>query len=359
MARGKIAPSGRRGLRVGVGGATGMVGAELLHVLERRRFPVGELLPFSSGRSKKAVRFRGRAIPAPGVERAALAACDVVFFVSADEVSEALAPGLAAEGVWCIDDSAAFRLDPAVPLVIPEVNADALSPDKRLIAGPNCTMTGLAVAGWPLHRHGRVREARVASYQAVSGAGRAALEELFAQTARGAKTLRFDASGRAPVLRGERAAAKALPAPIFSNVIPQVGRFDERGCSSEENKVAAELKKIWGAPELLVSVTAVRVPVLRGHSLSAWLRLEKPLRPDAAARLVSQAAGTRLSPDGRYPTALDAGGADPVLAGRVRAGATPDELCLWIVSDNLLKGAALNSVQVAEELLRRGWLLAR
>lgn len=343
-----------RGLRVGVVGATGMVGAELLGVLEKRRFPVGELLPFSSGRSEKAVRFRGRSLRAPGVDRAALASCALVFFVSADEVSLKLAPGLARAGVWCVDDSSAFRLDPAVPLVIPEVNADALSFDQRLIAGPNCTMTGLAVAGWPLHRAGRVSEARIASYQAVSGAGRAALEEFFGQAKSGQRSLAFDGAGRAPSLSPRK--ARALPAQIFANVIPQVGRFDERGCSSEENKVAAELKKVWNAPEMLVSVTAVRVPVVRGHSVSAWLRLERPLAPKAAAALLAKAPGARLSPEGRYPTPLDCGGKDPVLAGRLRQGALPDELCLWVVSDNLLKGAALNSVQVAEELLRRRWL---
>lgn len=342
---------------MGVVGATGMVGAELLAVLESRRFPVGELRPFSSGRARKSVRFRDRSVAAPGVDAAALRDCDVVFFVSADEVSRALAPGLAERGVWCIDDSSAFRLDPKVPLVIPEVNAHALSPQKRLVAGPNCTMTGLAVAGWPLHRAGRAVELRVASYQAVSGAGRAALEEFFAQARGGLPELSFGRAGRAPVLRPGR--AKALPAAIFGNVIPQVGSFDPHGRTSEENKVAAELRKVWGAPDLRVSVTAVRVPVVRGHSLSAWLRLERALSPRRAAALVARAAGTRLCGPGRYPTPLDCGGGEPVLAGRVRRGATPDELCLWIVSDNLLKGAALNSVQVAEELLRRRWLASR
>jgi aspartate-semialdehyde dehydrogenase len=167
----------------------------------------------------------------------------------------------------------------------------------------------------------------------------------------------MERSGRAPVLRGAR--AKALPAQVFANVIPQVGRFDELGSTSEENKVAAELKKVWGAPVMLVSVPAVRVPVVRGHSLSAWLRLERPIPAKRAAALLAKAAGTRLSAEGRYPTPLDCGGGEPVLAGRVRPGATPDELCLWIVSDNLLKGAALNSVQIAEELLRRRWLSSR
>lgn len=341
------------GLRVGVVGATGMVGGELLALLEKRRFPVAELKPFSSGRGKKSVRFRGKSIPAPGVDKAALQACDLVVFVSADEVSLEYAPDLAKRGVWCIDDSSAFRLDPAVPLVIPEVNASALSKDARLIAGPNCTMTGLAVAAWPLHKEGGVTHARVASYQAVSGAGRAALEEFFGQAKAVQRELKLD-GWRAPTPK--KKPAKALPATIACSVIPQVGRFDERGYSSEENKVAAELRKIWSAPGLRVSCTAVRVPVVRGHSLAAWLTLERPLSPERARALVGKQEGAVLSPVGRYPTPLDAAGADPVLVGRLREGAGENELCLWVVSDNLLKGAALNSVQVAEELRRRAWL---
>ena len=347
---------GRGALRVAVIGATGMVGAELLDLLEKRRFPISELMPFSSGTARKSVPFRGRTLAAPGVDPRLLAFCDLVFFVSADEVSQRLAPALAARGVWVIDDSAAFRLDPAVPLVIPEVNASALAPDRKLIAGPNCTMTGLAVAGYPLHRSLRVTEARIASYQAVSGAGRAALEEFFAQTKQLASRLAFT-GGRAPVLA--KPSFSALPGPIAGNVIPQVGGFDQAGRSSEENKVAAELRKIWSAPKLKVSVTAVRVPVIRGHSLAAWLTFAKQTSPARARALLAKAPGLRFSTGSRYPTALDCAGQDGVSAARLRAGVDPKELCLWIVSDNLLKGAALNSVQIADELLRRRWLLRR
>jgi len=345
----------KEGLSVGVVGATGMVGAELLEQLEQRRFPVGELRPFSSGRARKTVRFRGRALPAPGVDRAALSGCDLVFFVSADEVSRDLAPGLAARGVWCVDDSSAFRLDPRVPLVIPEINAGALRRDRKLIAGPNCTMTGLAVAGFPIHRAARVKEVRLASYQAVSGAGRAALDEFFAQSRALAPRL-TSREGPAPVPRVP-GRASALPSTIAVNVIPQVGGFDAHGHSSEERKVAAELRKVWGAPSLRVSVTAVRVPVVRGHSLSAWLRCARPLSPSRARALLSRAPG--LSLPRPYPTPRTAAGEDGVQAGRIRAGVDARELCLWIVSDNLLKGAALNSVQIAEELRRRRWLTAQ
>lgn len=340
-------------LRVGVVGATGMVGAELLEQLEKRKFPVTELLAYSSGKKKAAVRFRGRKLKAPAPDFRTLSSCDLVFFVSSDEVSKKFAPGLAARGIWIIDDSAAFRLDPEVPLVIPEVNAAALSPSKRLIAGPNCTMTGIAVAGYPLHRSFEVTAVRMASYQAVSGAGKAALEEFFGQVRRLAPRLK-SAGGRAPLIPGQP--HSALPRAIAMNVIPQVGRFDLAGSSGEETKVSAELRKIWSAPKLKVSVTAVRVPVVRGHSLSAWLTFKRPLSPRRAAALLSRAPGLVFSQDGDYPTPLSAAGENPVFAGRLRGGTGPDELALWIVSDNLLKGAALNSVQIAETLLAKRWL---
>jgi aspartate-semialdehyde dehydrogenase len=334
-----------------------MVGRELVSLLERRRFPVGDLLPVSSGRGRSSVRFRGRDIPAAAPDPAALAACDVAFLVSSEEVARRFGPGLARRGAWVIDDSSEFRLDPGVPLVIPEVNASALGRDRRLIAGPNCTMTGLAVAGWPLHRAARVLRARVASYQAVSGAGRAALAEFFAQGRGLARALAFGRDGRAPVLRAPR--ARALPRAIAANVIPQVGSFDAAGCSGEESKVAAELRKVWGAPGLRVSVTAVRVPVVRGHALAAWLEFAQPLSPARARRLLGRAPGLDLLEEGDYPTPLDTAGRAPVRAGRVRSGVGSRELALWVVSDNLLKGAALNSVQIAELLLRRGWLRRR
>lgn len=333
-----------------------MVGRELIDLVERRRFPIGTLLPFSSGRIRAAVRFRGRSLAAPGVDLRALDSCELVFLVSSDQVALEHGPRLAARGAWVIDDSAAFRLDPKVPLVIPEVNAGALRKTTRLISGPNCTMTGLAVAGALLHRAVGVREVRLASYQAVSGAGKAALAEFFGQARALART-GFSIDGRAPVLNA--GAAAALPRAIAFNAVPHVGRFESDGSSSEETKISAELRKIWGAPRLKVSTTAVRVPTIRGHALAAWLTLARPFTPEAARALLSRTPGLALAPDGDYPTPRSAGGKEPVFAGRVRQGATPREIALWIVSDNLLKGAALNSTQIAETLLRRGWLRSR
>jgi aspartate-semialdehyde dehydrogenase len=344
------------GLRVGIVGATGMVGRELVELLDKRRFPVGELVPFSSGRTRSAVRFRGRSVNAPGVDARALDGCDIVFLVSSDEVSLEHGKRLAKLGVWVIDDSAAFRLDPKVPLVISEVNAHTLTDKTRLIAGPNCTMTGLGVAGALLHRSVGVREVRIASYQAVSGAGKAALGELFGQ-ARTLSRTGLLSDGRAPVLSAGK--GSSLPRAIAFNAVPQVGRFGPDGNSGEETKVAAELRKIWGAPRLKISTTAVRVPTIRGHALAAWLTLARPMKPAAARALLAKTPGLELSAEGDYPTPRSAGGKGPVYAGRVRQGATAREIALWIVSDNLLKGAALNSAQIAETLLRRGWLKSR
>lgn len=352
----RVSP-GSTGLRIAMVGATGLVGRELLSLLESSRFPIAELLCFSSGRAKKRVLFRGRRLPAPRTDPRALEACDLAFLVSADEVARSLAPGLAARGVYVIDDSAAFRLSDGVPLVIPEVNASALRRDRRLIAGPNCTMAPIAVAGNRLRRLFGMREVRAASYQAVSGAGIAALKEFFAQGRALSRWLSLK-EGRAvapPSLK-----SSALPRPIAFNVFPQVGRFNEGGESSEEWKVGGELRKVWSAPALPVSVTAVRVPVVRGHSLAVWFTLARPASLAQARRALEETPGLRFSAEpAAYPTPLDCAGRAPVYAGRLRAGAGPREFCLWLVSDNLLKGAALNSLQIAEELLRRGWLRRR
>lgn len=341
------------GLRVGVVGATGMVGRELLTMLERRRFPAGKLFVYSSGKSAKTAPFRGKSLRAPAINERQLAQCDLVFFVSSDEVSERLAPRLASRGVWVVDDSTAFRLNPKIPLIIPEVNGSLLTPRSRLIAGPNCTMTGLAVAGIALHRAVGIRAVRLASYQSVSGAGKAALQELFSQSRALTRRLPSNIETRAPVLKAP--AHGVLPGPIAFNVIPQVGSIGLEGHSSEETKVAAELRKVWGTPRLPVSVTAVRVPTIRGHALSAWLTLGRPLAPAAARKIMRSTKGLVVC-GGDYPTPLKAAGQEPVFAGRIRPGALPNELCLWIVSDNLLKGAALNSIQIAELLLRKGYL---
>jgi aspartate-semialdehyde dehydrogenase len=328
---------------IAVVGASGMVGGELLGLLESRRFPVGDFYPFNSGRAPAAVKFRGKKYHCAAPTLAALKKAALVFFVSTDEVAARFAPRLAAAGVRCIDDSSRFRLAPGVPLVIPEVNGAELKPGARLIAGPNCTITGAAVALAGVHRRFRVTEVRLATYQAVSGAGKGAMRQL-EEELRG-----YLKSGSVPALNGRK-----LPGPIAFNVLPQVGGFDAEGNSSEENKVKAELRKIWGDAGISVSCTAVRVPVLRGHSLAVWFKTAKPCSPAALKKELLRTPGLKFfSRPGGYPTPLVHGDrTGMVYAGRLRPGAVPGEYQLWIVSDNLYKGAALNSVQIAERLAR-------
>ncbi|MDQ7774255.1 MAG: aspartate-semialdehyde dehydrogenase [Elusimicrobiales bacterium] len=335
-------------LSIGVVGASGMVGGELLELLEKRRFPVGKIVPFNSGRREAFVTFRGKKYRCEAPTLAALKECGLVFFVSTDEVSARFAKKLAAAGTWCIDDSSYFRLDPSVPLVIPEVNAAELDGRSRLIAGPNCTITGAAVSLARVHRKFRIKELRLSTYQAVSGAGKSAMEQLKIELAHWLK------KGRVPDLPGRK-----FPHPIAFNVFPQVGGFDAEGNSSEENKVSAELKKIWSSPDLRVSCTAARVPVLRGHSLAIWARTEKPWTLKALGREIAAAEGVEFrAVQAGYPTPLGEGDRTlKVYAGRLRRSEThPREFQLWAVSDNLYKGAAWNSVQIAEKLLAAGKL---
>jgi aspartate-semialdehyde dehydrogenase len=327
---------------IAVVGASGMVGGELLGLLEKRRFPVGKLYAFNSGRRAATVKFRGKkyACCAPSFE--ALKKADLVFFVSTDEVAEKFAPRLAAAGVACIDDSARFRLAKNVPLVIPEVNGGELKPSRRLIAGPNCTLTGAAVALARVRARYGIKELRLATYQAVSGAGKTAMLRLEEELKASLKGRRLPAGG-------------PFPRPIAFNLFPQVGGFDAEGNSGEENKVEAELKKIWGDKAVKISVTSVRVPVLRGHSLAAWVKTRRPFTLAALKKEFARTPGLKFfAKAADYPTPLAHGlRTDIVYAGRLRKARTsPDEFQLWIVSDNLYKGAALNSVQIAEQLIK-------
>jgi len=319
-----------------------MVGGELLGLLESRRFPVGEFYAFNSGREPAAVEFRGKKYACAAPTFRALKKADIAFFVSTDEVSGRFARRLAAAGTWCIDDSSRFRLSPGVPLVIPEVNGEEVGPGKKLIAGPNCTLTGAAVALAAIHRKFRVAELRIATYQAVSGAGKAAMkqleEELRAYLGKGAASSRNG----------------SFPRPIAFNLFPQVGGFDAEGNSVEENKVEGELKKIWGDTRIKISATAVRVPVLRGHSLAVWFKTARPCSLDSVRKELGRTPGLKFSekPE-NYPTPLENGQrTEAVYAGRLRRAKTAaNEFQLWIVSDNLYKGAALNSVQIAERII--------
>ncbi|OGR67679.1 MAG: hypothetical protein A2081_00880 [Elusimicrobia bacterium GWC2_61_19] len=320
-----------------------MVGGELLGLLESRHFPVGDFYAFNSGRRPDAVSFRGKKYACAAPTLSALKKADIAFFVSTDEVSGRFAKRLAAAGTWCIDDSSRFRLSPSVPLVIPEVNGGELKPSRKLVAGPNCTLTGAAVALAAVHRKFRVTELRLATYQAVSGAGKAAMGQL-------EEELRtYFKKGAVPAANGR------FPRPIAFNLFPQVGGFDAEGNSVEENKVEGELKKIWGDKRIKISSTAVRVPVLRGHSLAVWFKVARPCSLGSLKKELGRTPGLKFyAKPGNYPTPLENGQrTEIVYAGRLRRAKTAaNEFQLWIVSDNLYKGAALNSVQIAERIIK-------
>jgi aspartate-semialdehyde dehydrogenase len=329
---------------VAIVGATGAVGEVLLQVLAERRFSVGELRPLASERSAgTTVRFGDRAVPVELARPEAFDGADFVFFAATGTLSKDLAPEAARRGAIAIDKSGTWRMDPQVPLVVPEVNADALDQHQGIVSCPNCTTIGFVMALEPIRRAAGVRSVVVTTLQAVSGAGKPGIDELEAQVAAHE--------------RGETATAKTFAAPIAYNVVPLCETFRPDGYSTEEVKLLFETRKIMGLPELDVTMTCVRVPVPVGHSATMLIDTERPLSPEAARRALAEFPGVRVvddPPSNRFPTPADVAGRDEVLVGRVRQDLRSNRLWLWQVSDNLRKGAATNAVQIAEEMIRRG-----
>ena len=330
---------------VAVVGATGAVGQVLLRVLEERAFPVAELRALASQRSAgTTVRFRGDEVPVELARPEVFDGVDFAFFAATGALSLELAPEVARRGGVAIDKSASWRLDPSVPLVVPEVNAEALEKHQGIIACPNCTTIGFVMALEPIRRAAGVKSVVVTTLQAVSGAGLPGLEDLEAQ---------LQATGR-----GEPAPApEKFAAQIAHNAVPLCEDFRDDGYSSEEVKLLHETRKIMGLPNVEVSMTCVRVPVRVGHSASMLIETERPLSPEDARVALAAFPGIEVVDDcssDRFPTPLDVEGRDEVLVGRVRRDLSSDRLWLWQVSDNLRKGAATNAIQIAEELIRRG-----
>jgi aspartate-semialdehyde dehydrogenase len=340
-------------MRVGVFGATGQVGGVMLRILEERSFPLDELRVFASARSAgRALSFRGGEVTVEDAETAPYDGLDIALFSAGATASRALAPKVAAAGATVIDNSSAWRMDPDVPLVVPEVNAEALgSIPKGIVANPNCTTMVAMPVLKPLDLEAGLESMVVTTYQSVSGgglAGTAELDEQVRKVADQAAALAHD--GRAV----DFPPPSLFPKTIAFNVIPQAGSFVDDGSleTNEEQKLRDESRKILGLPHLLVSVTCVRVPVFAGHSMAINARFAQPVSPDRAREVLSTAEGVELSD---VPTPLDVTGGDVTHVGRFRVDPTvPDGrgLALFLSGDNLRKGAALNAVQIAEALQR-------
>ena len=326
-------------MKVAVVGATGLVGGVMLKVLEERGFSVRELLPVASARSVgSTVQFRGKQVPVIGMEDAVAARPDIALFSAGGGTSLEWAPRFAEAGCTVIDNSSAWRMDPNVPLVVPEINADALAGHQRIIANPNCSTIQLVMALAPLHRAYGVRRVVVSTYQAVSGTGMKAVQQLEDE-------------------RQGAAGDKAYPHPIDRNVIPACDAFSEEGYTKEELKLANETRKILD-PVIRVTATAVRVPVTGGHSEAVNVEFDKEYDLAEVRSLLAEAPGVELVDDpagNSYPMPILAHDRDAVLVGRLRRDLTQERtLNLWIVADNLRKGAATNAVQIAEVLVERG-----
>jgi aspartate-semialdehyde dehydrogenase len=340
------------GYRVAVVGATGAVGREILKTLAERDFPVGEVVALASGRSAgQEVSFGDKAVlKVQNLEKFDFHGTDIGLFSPGAAVSAVHAPRAAAAGCVVIDNTSQFRMEPDIPLVVPEVNPHALKQfsKRNIIANPNCSTIQMVVALKPLHQIARIRRIVVATYQSVSGAGKEAMDELFNQT-------------RA-VYVNDPATPEQFTKPIAFNCIPHIDRFMEDGSTKEEWKMAVETRKILD-PDIAVIATCVRVPVFIGHAEAVHVEFESPITEKQAWEALREAPGVQVvdrREDGGYVTQTEAAGEDAVFVSRLRRDPTvPHGLAFWCVSDNLRKGAALNAVQIAEALIAQGLIAER
>lgn len=337
---------------IAIVGATGAVGAEIIQLLEQRRFPVGHVRLLASPRSAgKTVQVVGREVTVEALSEDAFADVDLAFFSAGGSISEKFAPAAVAAGAIVIDNTSAFRLRADVPLVVPEVNPEAALEHKGIIANPNCSTTIMLVALHPLHRAAHIERIVVSTYQAVSGAGAAAMDELVQQA-------RDYSAGRPLNAELLPVASGSEHYPILFNVIPQVDTFAEGDYTKEEWKMVRETQKVWQDDSIGISATTVRVPVLRSHAESINVQTRLPLGVDEARALLANAPGVTVVDDPaamRYPMPVTAADHDDVFVGRIRADETvANGLNLWVVGDQIRKGAALNALQIAELLLAQG-----
>jgi len=341
------------GYRVAVVGATGNVGREVLNILAERNFPVSEVIPLASSRSVgREISFGDKTLKCQNLENFNFAGCDFAIMSAGSSIAKEWAPKIAATGCIVIDNSSYWRYNSDVPLVVPEVNAQVLdafmaNPNRtNIIANPNCSTAQLVVALKPLHDFAKIKRVVVSTYQSVSGAGKEAMDELWTQT-------------KGIFVNDTPSEGGNFPKQIAFNVIPQIDVFMEDGYTKEEWKVMAETKKILD-PKIKVTCTAVRVPVFVSHSEAVTIEFESPISPDEARDILREAPGISVvdkREPGGYITPVEAKGENDTFVSRIREDNTVENgLVMWVVSDNLRKGAALNTIQIAETLIERGLL---
>ena len=327
-------------LKVGVVGATGMVGQTFIQILQEKKFPIELLRPYASEKSiGQKIELFDQSYPIEVLKEKCFQGLDLVFFSSGDEISKEWAPKAVADGAFAIDNSAAFRMDSNIPLIVPEVNGDLLLKLKnkpQIIANPNCTTIQLVMVMNSIQKNFGIHAIKLASYQAVSGAGAEAYQELMNQVSE------------------TNPQAKIFPHPIAFNCIPQIGSFNVHGYSSEEMKVTKETKKILRQDDLKVSAFAVRVPVLNAHAEAVWVTMNKSTTKNELINILSKAPGVIVQDDPTqaiYPQQYQVSGQDEIYVGRIHQDIDePNTWMMWIVGDNIRKGAALNGIQIAEQL---------
>jgi aspartate-semialdehyde dehydrogenase len=330
---------------VAIVGATGAVGVELLQCLEQRKFPLKDLKLFASARSAgKTMKFRGKDLRVEELTEGSFAGVDIGLFSAGSGTSKKFAPAAVKAGTVVVDNSSAFRMDLEVPLVVPEINAEAIATHKGIIANPNCSAIISITPLWPVHRKNRIKRMLISTYQAASGAGWAAMEELREST-------------RA-YLEGRKFEHKVLPHPYAFNAFSHNTKIDPATAhNEEETKVINETRKIFGDPNIAIGITCVRIPVLRAHCMSVTFECEKPITPEEVRAIIAKAPGCRVVDDQQrnyFPMPVDASGKDDILVGRIRrdlSDSTGRSISIFSAGDQLLKGAALNAVQIAERLL--------
>ncbi len=333
---------------VAILGATGLVGQEFIRILRQRKFPMSSIKLLASEASEgRKITIGRKEFEVEKASHDSFENIDLALFSAGAEISRDMAPAAAKAGAVVVDNSSAWRMEPDIPLVVPEVNPEDIAMHKGIIANPNCSTIQMVVALNPLHKANPIKRIIVATYQAVSGTGRAAMEELSTQTKQ--------------ILNGQEIIPHVYPHQIAFNLLPHIDVFLGNGYSKEEMKMVNETRKIMHAEEIAISATCVRVPVFMSHSEAVHVEFTRPMTPEEARDILSKAPGVKVIDDpdvNMYPMPTDAAGRDETFVGRVRSDlSNPNGLVMWIVSDNLRKGAALNAVQIAEEVVKQGLLL--